>query len=361
VGDGDGLYAPENDGDDVLIGGAGADEFVGGYGVDMLVGGPGADQLSSDNGPTGTFYGGPGNDSGGGWDGTFQLFGGPGNDQLNAGSGKGSTLVGGRGDDGLFCPDEWIARDCVMQGGVGNDLLIGGAGATRFAGGPGVDTASWNNTPVIANLTTGTADSDAPDGLEGIENLFGRGTLIGDAGDNVLQTISGGIVWSPSATVLIGEGGDDQLLGGDASERLEGGPGRDVLIGHGGDDTLDGGAGIDVVRFDDAFLGVNADLSVGRASGDGDDILRAVEGLIGSHHDDALIGDGRPNRIVGKSGHDRVFGRGGADRIAGNQGPDRLRGGAGDDTIRGGSGNDTCNGGLGSDHAATCELTIAIP
>jgi hypothetical protein len=71
---------------------------------------------------------------------------------------------------------------------LGNDILIGGAGADTLTGGSGVDTVEYSTSTagITINLTTGTgsAGGDAEgDILSGIENAVGS-----DFND----TISGG-------------------------------------------------------------------------------------------------------------------------------------------------------------------------
>ena len=64
------------------------------------------------------------------------LQGGPGNDTLIGGRG-GDKLTGGPGNDTLF----GHGGDDALYGGPGNDTLIGGRGNDTCVGGPGRDTA----------------------------------------------------------------------------------------------------------------------------------------------------------------------------------------------------------------------------
>ncbi len=136
-------------------------------------------------------------------------------------------------------------------------------------------------------------------------------------------------------------GAVEALFGGPGDDRLFGGPGSfDGLIGGGGDDLLHGGPGQDLAEFFGAPNGVTADLETGTATGQGDDDLLAVEGLVGSNFDDVLLGDGISNLISAQEGDDVVDARGsgtlaglGADLIDGGAGADALEGGAGDDIV----------------------------
>ena len=98
----------------------------------------------------------------------------------------------------------------------GDDYIVGGSGADALHGGPGSDTASYNNSTagIMASLSYGVgAGGDAEgDTYASIENLEG----------------------SPHA---------DALVGNDGSNSLYGFSGDDFLDGGDGDDHLDGGSG----------------------------------------------------------------------------------------------------------------------
>ena len=102
-------------------------------------------------------------------------------DVVDTGGDGDDTLSGGRGDD-------------EIDGGAGNDTLSGDAGRDGLYGGDGIDTASYasSGAGVTVNLATGAgAGGDAQGDLFGyVENLLGSAfadTLIGDAGNNVLD------------------------------------------------------------------------------------------------------------------------------------------------------------------------------
>jgi Ca2+-binding RTX toxin-like protein len=99
----------------------------------------------------------------------------------------------------------------MISGLGGNDSLSGGLGADILLGGAGNDT------------------------LQGED---GDDVLSGGAGDD---SIVGGI----GSDILRGDAGSDTIDGGDGADRLEGGAGADTLTGGGGADTISGGAGND--------------------------------------------------------------------------------------------------------------------
>ena len=93
-----------------------------------------------------------------------------------------------------------------MVGGVGRDLLYGGAGNDRVSG-HGDDTMYGG---------------DGNDQLTNILDVAGNSRLDGDAGDDTLQ---GGI----GNDFLIGDAGDDTLRGGEGNDRLDGNDGNDLI------------------------------------------------------------------------------------------------------------------------------------
>ena len=233
-------------GDDTLNGGAGNDLLLaeaGADGTDSLSGGDGVDtasyaaradplQLSLDDQPNDglvgnatdnvhtdveNLIGGSGGDSLSGDPAANQLDGGPGNDSL-AGQAGDDALTGGTGDDSESGGDGADA----MSGDAGNDSLDGGAGPDVFSGGDGTDTGDYSTRTAPLNVTL---DGNANDG-EFLE------------GDNVETDVEN----------LRGGSGADTLVGSDAGNTLDGGPGEDYSDGGAGSDTLVGGDAGDVLR-----------------------------------------------------------------------------------------------------------------
>jgi hypothetical protein len=150
-------------------------------------------------------------------------------------------------------------------------------------------------------------------------------------------------------------------------------------MGGEGDDTLDGGQGRDVVDYEMALAPVLASLYDGTATGQGDDSLISIEGLIGSPNDDVLTGNDATNLFLPLGGDDSMDGLGGSDivvfllapvtanlatgiatgegtdtlagieTLVGSAGDDTLTGSDGDDVLFGASGDDHLDGGLGTD------------
>ena len=306
------IYGTQNA--DTLDGGAGGQTIFGLGGDDLIVGG--RDSLASRD-INNTIPIADLEDQTESDDGNDALYGGAGND----------TIMGGAGDD-------------VLDGGDGDDVLRGQAGVDVFRGGAGSDTVDYSmESPfqLLVNLerniaSGGTASGDT---FYSIENLIGSDDridrFIGTAADNHFQGRGGGDVFN-------GRDGNDILDGGNDGDILYGEGGNDTLIGGSGQDYIDGGAGIDTAVYAGSSAGVTVDLANGTASGgDADgpvqivgrgtairhDILRDIENVQGSAHDDYLIGDAKNNDLSGGAGDDR---------LAGGAGADTLRGGAGSDT-----------------------------
>jgi Ca2+-binding RTX toxin-like protein len=158
------------------------------------------------------------------------------------------TLDGGPGDDRLLGGG---GRD-ELTGGDGNDQLDGRGGADVFRGGAGTDTADYTARRNAVRVGIGTAADDG-------EN---------NEGDNVLTDVEN--VW--------GGRGNDTIRGSDARNRLAGGAGDDVIYGNAGRDVLVGGDGNDrlFARDGDSDT-VNGGSGTDRADVDRSDVVAAVE------------------------------------------------------------------------------------
>jgi Ca2+-binding RTX toxin-like protein len=112
-----------------------------------------------------------------------------------------------------------------------------------------------------------------------------------------------------------------------AADTFIGFSGDDFFVGGPGGDVFTGGTGIDTVSYDNALVGVRADLgtpatNTNDAAGD---TYSSIENLIGSDFNDTLVGNSQVNVLTGGLGNDFFFG------------------GAGNDTLNGGGGTDTAS------------------
>ena len=237
---------------------------------------------------------------------TFTINGGDAADSITIASLDSSfvgeiVVNGNAGDDSIDVSE--VGLSTSLSGGLGDDILIGGAAADFLNGGAGDDTAAGN------------------EGNDTINGGSGRDMLDGGAGDD---TVSG-----------------------------QGGSG-DVLTGGSGNDQVNGGAGIDTI-FETAD--VNFTLTATSLAGNGSDTLTSIERaiLVGGDSDNLIdtsmfTGTGIEGvLLLGGSGNDVLIGSPHIDQLNGSAGDDTLLGANSRDTLRGGSGRDVLNGGGGND------------
>jgi Ca2+-binding RTX toxin-like protein len=296
----------------------------------------------------------------------------------------------------------------TINGGPGDDTLVGGRENDIFRGAGGNDSVAYvgiaaasitRTAPVQATLppgalaSTGNGQSGENDAIaadvEGLTGGNGNDTLTGNSGAN---TIAGSAPpgtpdvdpqppGTESRDTIGGTGGDDTLLAGD-SGTVNGGEGNDTIVGgrsfanvtavngQGGDDTivsgvgsdnLSGGTGSNTLAYASVnqgglkIVGRNVGVLVrlpepgttsagGTVSGQEKDVI----------HDDihTLIGSNNNDILIGSNGGDTILGAapvgtgsGVVDTPAGN---DAIFGRGGDDTMVGGD-RGTMGGGEGAD------------
>jgi hypothetical protein len=199
------------------------------------------------------------------------------------------------------------------------------------------------------------------DGGEGDDELLGT-----DGGD----ALTGG----PGNDTLKGYDGDDRLDGGDGDDTVIGGVDKDTVLGGAGTDNVagdgfedayadvvDGGPGLDTIdgdwssrRYDAVVTPLNVTLAGGaddgRASGGEGDDIRGVE-RIHENIPGVYVGTDAPEEIVVRqiTTPTTLRGNGGNDVLKSGDGADTIDGGAGDDEIDAGFSDDTIVGGPGRD------------
>jgi len=407
-----------NDGNDQLSGGTGDDVVLGGLGADKLWGDAGNDHLEGGAGND-RLYGDAGNDvlDGGIWDTdtadyslatsgvtvdlgldgaqntsgagidtlinienlvgsafndrltavySARLEGGAGNDRLVGRNGD-DVLDGGTGNDQLYGND----NSDLLIGGAGNDLLDGGANESW-----GADTASYASATSGVKVNLGLTSAQATGGA-GTDTLLNIEDLVGSGFNDTLT----------------GNGVANRIDAGAGNDTVAGGGGNDLLIGGTGNDRLDGGSGVDLVDYRSATSAITVNLGLTSAQatgGAGTDTLISIENLIGSRFNDALTGSSSDNQLEGGAGNDRLNGGAGQDtaiyssatsgvtvnlnlttaQATGGAGTDTLSsiehlvGSAFDDVLTGTAGNNRLDGGGGSDTvsyaAATGGVTVDL-
>lgn len=225
---------------------------------------------------------------------------------------------------------------CTVFGTGGNDLLEDTTGDDVICGEGGSDTIVLSN-----------GGNDVVDGGPGFDFItlelassggtinLGAGTAVAGGVNATVEDIEG-MVGTPFADALIGDGGGNDIFG------------------LGGNDDINGMAGADFVRFDFSNKKIKADLVASTARGEGRDDLVSMEGFVGSSFNDEVLGSNKANVFFGLGGNDLLAGFGKPDELFGGPGVDGLFGGTGNDDMFGGPGNDFCDQGPGSGTASSC-------
>jgi Ca2+-binding RTX toxin-like protein len=273
--------------------------------------------------------GGAGNDTIIGSTGDIDIFGGAGNDSLTGGGNK-SNIEGNDGNDTITGG----LSDNVLDGGAGNDSITGaGAGKNTLIGGDGNDI-------LIGGTTENTFDAGA-----------GNDTITG-GDDKDFITLGAGV-----DTASAGAGDDTISIGDEGlllSESIDGGDGVDTLENIGtGNLLIAAWNSTNNIEYINGQVGGIAQAIVGNASANtlnfsGTQLL-GVEYIDGSGGNDTITGSAGENDIRGGAGADRLFGGNEKNILDGGIGADILVGGDKEDTLIGGDGNDNLTGGLGTD------------
>jgi len=287
---------------------------------------------------------GTGNDTVNAGDGNDTILGGAGSDVLAGGIGDDTFIV--EGNDAGYDRFEGDAGYDVIQGGAGDDVI-------RLSNFSGLYTVEKIDGGAGVNVVAGTQYSDTIDlsgtelvNIANIDGGLGNDTIIGSTGDDT-------IIGDLGSDVLAGGAGNDTFLinGNDSGyDRFEGDAGYDVIQGSAGDDVIrvsnftgiytvekiDGGLGYDVLagtQYSDSIDLSNTEL-VNIANIDGG---LGNDTITGSAGDDVIIGGTGSDVLAGGSGNDTFLVSGtdtGYDRFEGDAGFDVIQGSAGDDTIR---------------------------
>lgn len=369
--------------DNVLIGGVGNDILNGLDGADTLNGGAGNDTVSGGNGSDTIQVGAEGVAFGdvldGGADADTLVNIGIGNlaianwsaanniETINAGATPGLGIVGYtdgvNADNNLDLSATTLLNVAFVDGGAGNDTIVGGAGDINIFGGLGNDTLTGGGgkSNIEGNdgddIITGGASDNVLDGGAGNDTITGAGggknTLIGGIGNDTLIAVGAG---------------DNTLDGGAGNDVITGGDGKDVIILGAGVDTANAGAGDDTIQVGDEGLVAGEVLNGGAGVdtleniGTGHLVINAWNGLNGIEFIDASV-NGLAQSIAGDAtanvldfsatelvGVTSIEGLGGNDVITTSTDDIIVDGGAGDDTLTAvGAGKVTLIGGIGTD------------
>ena len=358
-----------------IIGGPGNDDLSGGNGDDTIDPGNGADTVNGEGGNDSMLASG-GNDSYDGGTGTTNTFDAGGETaavKVNLGTGTATgasigsdtlanidkvrgtrfadVINGGSGNDDLV---GFLGSD-VINGGAGNDIINGGGGADTLSGGAGDDTINGfgGNDTIIASTGNDTIDGGSvktetntidysqlaistPGPGVTVNLIAGTDTKPGGGGSDTLNDITN-VVGTAGDDTIVGSNHQSTLIGGAGNDTITGGSGKDTIDPGTGTNTVDGGKGIDTITFASAAAGVHVSLRNNLATGTNiDDSLIHIENIRGSKFADVLIGDAKANVINPGAGNDTVNGESGDDIIVASStadGADNINGGAGVDTM----------------------------
>ena len=194
---------------------------------------------------------------------------------------------------------------------------------------------------------------------------------MGGAGNDTLKVVDWGYGWAWYANApngvnanlstgsATGEGTDRLigiygLVGSDYDDTLVGGPYDNEFMGLEGNDTIEGGGGsFDAVLFIYANGPVTVNLTAHTATGEGTDTLIGIEHVHGGPFDDTITGDLNSNLLHGGEGNDIISSLDANDWIFGEEGDDTLNGGNGTaDLVDGGLGTDSC---VNGEDVSQCE------
>ena len=345
--------APAAIGADTISGGDGSDDLAGHGGNDVVNGDAGSDNIELDAG-TDTYRGGSGDDNFEPSEATADVPDGA--DVISGGSGSDSMEYRGRvlplvvtldgmANDGA---DTTSPANATAEEGdnVGADIedLTGGAGNDRLS----ADTPAANAAETWNSLEGGMGNDVLAGGA-------GEDDLSGSAGDDQL---TGGL----DADFLVGSAGVDTIDCGDDDDSVFAGPGADRQSGGAGDDTfyedvaaeggdgIAGGAGRDRVDYYSRAVAIKVTLdnvANDGAASEADNVRADVEDVVGGAGDDVLNANSTAANVVGAG--NELSGGLGADTISAGAGEDVLSGGPGADTLTGGAGEDQLLGGTGAD------------
>ena len=244
------------------------------------------------------------------------------------------NVIGTAGND-VIVGNEFDNR---LEGREGSNDLDGGLGNDTLIGGSGIDTANYTSHDAVALQ-------------HGEQYVIALG-LIGRPGSFTLSqpsSLSPGVLQVVETDVLIGI---ENVTGSSHGETITGNELANVLDGRGGSDILDGGLGNDIligntgtdtasfVSHDSVavFSGEQDVFSLANGTSDGSysrfqvvgpirlavetDILRGIENVTGSNHDETINGNDAANVLDGRGGNDIIDGGLGNDVIIGNGGTD---------------------------------------
>jgi Ca2+-binding RTX toxin-like protein len=381
-------------GNDTLLGKGGFDFLFGGSEDDTLTGGDADDQVFGESGADRMIWN-PGDDTdlneGGADSDTVEVNGGNGTEQftttangarvrfdritpapfsIDIGTSEKLVLNANGGDDQYSATGNLATLIAItVDGGAGNDTLLGSNGIDVLRGGDGNDLVDGQQGNDVAFLGAGDDTfrwdpgdgSDIVEGQAGIDELAFNGSAASERmeasanGSRVRFTRDVGAITMDldgvESIVAKTQGGTDNLVVNDLSGTDIVDVTGDLALVGGGDDAAADNVTVNATNGDDvatiAGTGPNAQVvglpaRVLVTGGIADSDRLTVNALAG---DDVLDATG----LAANSALLTLSGDDGNDVLLGGAGNDTLLGGAGDDVLLGGPGTDTIDGAPGDD------------
>ena len=354
----------------VISAGGGNDTVFGGALNDTLSGDDGADFVNGRNGGD-VVSGNDGNDTLQGGTGVDFVDGGDGDDNVQGSGSSGDTIRGGLGNDTLDGGagtgdiiseegDVSFTLTTTQLTGLGTDTVLNIEGAMLVGGAS--DNAIDVSASAMPTTLTGNGGNDTLTGGAATDLLIETGDVDLVLTDSGLTGLGTDVYSAIDQIQLRGGSGNNRidaslstravtLSGGDGDDTLIGGLLADILFGEDGNDHLTGNGGADNLLGGDGTDRLvesgDNDFTLGSGSLDG-----AVKDIINSFEEAKLTGGASANTflITTFAGPVTLDGGGGNDSLEGTSFDDSLEGGDGDDTLKGEEGNDTLSGDAGADN-----------
>lgn len=290
------------------------------------------------------------------------------------GGGGDDSLYGGAGNDTILAE----GGSDVIDAGVGNDHVSVGGAYSGEVGHQIVNLGTGDDTLLRNYLATGTLDADGGAGND-IINLRFDLTAVG-MNFTVTSAVTldeGKIKFKnfEALDVALGNGNDtvvggaltDRMNGGNGNDRLTGLAGNDYITGGSGNDSIYGGAGADFLDGTDYYGLGGRDVIDGGADNDQINMDLGDTATGGSGSDTVSINlynetrnftlDFSKSGVLSLDANTKLsgfetliyMGGTGKDNVTGGKLNDMLQGGAGNDVLRGGKGTDNLTDGEGKD------------
>lgn len=360
-----------NAGNDIIDGGIGNDIIDGGIGADTMTGGAGDDFYFVDNANDdvreSTVDGGSGIDTvAAAIDYTLQT------DVENGIAFKSGIALTGNSASNFLKVHSTVTGAVTLNGGAGDDIIVGGPDADTLSGGDGDDSFGDAN---LSNPVNGADNDDVIDGDSGTnpgtkDRLYLTQSYA-PSGDAFLSNVELVDIETASGGQTIDLSNQTEAftiwLKDANGNTVKSGAGDDIFIDVHNNDSIDGGGGTtnklwlsqsydpadgnlsNVQQIEIKTASGGATISLAQQSSTEPFTIKILDSfgdtVIGGTADDTIYGGGGGDSIVGAGGIDTVYAGDGADTIVDDAGDDVYHGDNGNDTFFGAGDTDIVDGG----------------